>query len=368
MEWPGCHVAGPRDLAMDTNPFARYPFTREASAYVKDRGYSMEDVIVKPAYGQVRTRARQRVLDAIKGKQHANSIDDAERELLSYPVARILVAASGDQYLIKRFALYESKWAYDRLQAEDERGLISVGNEFGLNIKASQRFNDRKLELHFTDYLRYAAGFRDMDWKLINQTVISGKVYVTKGMCARLIEEAIRGRVQAGLTGKVPEPIVTALEPHLAEIRESLDALKAERNIAADGEVSEDAFPPCMKALLSDLQKGMNLPHTARFALTSFLANIGLDKEQIMELYRVAPDFREELTRYQVEHITGSSGTEYTAPSCKTMMTYGNCSGKNPRCEWVTHPLSYYRKAMTRKAKMMSAPTAVPDNKESKSQ
>jgi DNA primase large subunit len=296
------------------------------------------------------------VLSAIKGEQEAHRFDDEERELLSYPVARILVAAIGDQYLIKRFSLYESKWAYDRLREEDDRGLMAVGNEFGLNIKISPRFSDRKLELHFTDYLRYAAGFRDLDWKLINQTVINGKVYITKGMCARLVEEAIRDRVHAGLTGKVPEPIVTALEPHLAEIRESLDALKAERNMVADGEVSEDAFPPCMKALLSDLQRGTNLPHTARFALTSFLANIGLDKEQIMDLYRMAPDFREDMTRYQVEHITGGSGTEYTAPSCKTMMTYGNCSGKNPQCEWVTHPLSYYRKAMLRKARMQVAP------------
>jgi DNA primase large subunit len=326
MEWPGRHPAGARDVAMDTITFARYPFTREASAYVRDRGYSMEDVINKPAYGQVRTRARQRVISAVKGKLHACRFDDPERELLSYPVARIMVAAVGDQYLIKRYALHEAKWAYDWLQDEDDRGLIAVGNEFGLNVKASQLFSDRKLELHFTDYLRYAAGFRDLDWKLINQTIISGKVYITKGMCARLIEEAVRGRVQTGFAGKVPEPVVKALEPHLVEIRTALDALKAERNMTVDGEVSEDAFPPCMKALLADLQRGLNLPHTARFALTSFLANIGLDKEQIMDLYRLAPDFREDMTRYQVEHITGSSGTEYTAPSCKTMMTYGNCS------------------------------------------
>jgi DNA primase large subunit len=355
-------------MAMDTITFAKYPFTKEASAYVKDRGYSIEDVIVRPAYAQVRTRARQRVLSAIRGEDSGYRFDDAERELLSYPVARILVAAAGDQYLIKRFALYESKWAYDRLREEDEHELLSVGNEFGLNVKSSPRFNDKKLEMHFTDYLRYAAGFRDMDWKLINQTIIGGKVYVTKGMFARLLEEAIRGRVQAGLTGKVPEPIVTALEPHLAEIKAALDELKAERNIATDGEVSEDAFPPCMKSLLSDLQRGTNLPHTARFALTSFLANIGLDKEQIMELYRMAPDFREDLTRYQVEHITGGSGTEYTAPSCKTMMTYGNCIGRNQQCEWSTHPLIYYRKAMTRRAKMMAVPAAVPENNESKPQ
>ena len=41
-----------------------------------------------------------------------------------------------------------------------------------------------------------------------------------KGMFARLLEEAVRGRVQTGLQAKVPrEPIVTALEPYLAEIK-----------------------------------------------------------------------------------------------------------------------------------------------------
>ena len=85
-----------------------------------------------------------------------------------------------------------------------------------------------------------------------------------------------------------------------------------------------------------------------------------------MDLYRMAPDFREDMTRYQVEHITGGSGTEYTAPSCKTMMTYGNCSGKNPMCEWVTHPLSYYRKALARKAKLQVAPAVTPESGEGK--
>lgn len=64
-------MAGPQDVAVDSIAFAKYPFTREASAYVKDRGYSIEDVIVRPAYGQVRTRARQRVLNAIKGEPGA---------------------------------------------------------------------------------------------------------------------------------------------------------------------------------------------------------------------------------------------------------------------------------------------------------
>jgi len=48
---------------------------------------------------------------------------------------------------------------------------------------------------------------------------------------------------------------------------------------------------------------------------------------------------------YQVEHITGrgGSGTEYTAPACAAMRTTGLCVNRDPLCERVNHPLSYYK-------------------------
>lgn len=340
---------------MDLTDLSKYPFTQEAMNLVRDRQYSIEDVVVKPAYGQVRTRARKRVLNAITGEAGADErLPDPERELLSYPVTRMMVAALEDQYLIKRFALWESKRAYELLLTESDECLIAVGSDFGL----STQVKDRDFILHFTDYLRYAAGLRNLEWKLINRKVVSGRVYLPKDSYARLLEEAVREKIQSGMSLKVPPALSEALEPYMKDIRVALDKLKTERGEIDIGEVTKDAFPPCMKLLLDDLQKGINLPHTARFALTSFLANIGLDKEAIMELYRMAPDFREELTRYQVEHILGGSGTEYTSPSCKTMMTYGNCNGRNKMCDFVTHPLSYYRKTQRRRAKDQAAARA----------
>jgi len=49
-------------------------------------------------------------------------------------------------------------------------------------------------------------------------------------------------------------------------------------------------------------------------------------------------------TRYQIEHISGSSGTEYKPPSCSTMRTYGNCYGADELCSRIKHPLNYYRR------------------------
>lgn len=349
-------VLGQRGPAMDTVGFAKYPFTQEASAYVRDRKYSIADIVQKPAYGQVRTRAKKRVLNAILGEPKADELlPDPERELLSYPVARMLVAMTEDQYLIKRFALWESKRAYDLLLSESDPGLIEVGRDFGVSSKSK----DREFVLHFSDYLRHAAALRNLEWKLINRKMIAGMVYVPRESFARLLEEAIRDKVQAGFGSKVPAELQPALEPYMVEIREALTKLKNDKGLAGEGEVTQDSFPPCMRNLLSDLQKGINLPHTARFALTAFLANIGLDKEAIMDLYRLAPDFREDLTHYQVQHITGGSGTEYTCPGCKTMMTYGNCGAKNKLCEYVTHPLAYYRKAQRLRARDLAVAQAL---------
>jgi len=77
--------------------------------------------------------------------------------------------------------------------------------------------------------------------------------------------------------------------------------------------------------------------------MTAFLHTIGLGVSQIVELYCRAPDFDIDKTLYQVQHITGGGGTEYTSPACATMRTYGLCIGKDALCPRVNHPLSYYK-------------------------
>jgi len=126
----------------------------------------------------------------------------------------------------------------------------------------------------------------------------------------------------------------------------AVEGIKERAYGAEYGDVRMDAMPPCMKHWLRRLQEGQNVPHHARFALVAFLRALGMDPEEIMKMFAVAPDFDEEKTRYQVEHITGRiSSTEYEPMECSTMKTYGICMGADELCsrEWLKHPMQYYR-------------------------
>ncbi len=106
--------------------------------------------------------------------------------------------------------------------------------------------------------------------------------------------------------------------------------------------------------MYDEITSGHHLSHIGRFTLTSFLTNIGMTTEEVVNLYRSLSDFKERLTRYQVEHIAGARGsrTKYIPPRCDTLRTHGVCTGMNEICRKIRHPLAYYRRKLrTIKAK-----------------
>ena len=184
------------------------------------------------------------------------------------------------------------------------------------------------------------SGLQEERWRLVNRELEEGRVVVRQEEKDELIRERIRVVLQRQLPLDVPGHICTLLAPALESITTAHQASVLEQF----GTIDEGSFPPCINAIIGALTGGRNIPHTARFALTAFLHTIGMDTNAIVELYCRAPDFDVGKTLYQVEHITGRGGTEYTAPSCAAMRTTGLCVNKNVLCTRVKHPLHYYRK------------------------
>ncbi len=330
--------------------YAYYPFTSCASDYVKSSGKSIESLLDGDFGKDVIDRAKERVIQAIRG-DIKNAFDgknipmpiDVEKELFSYPVARIFVSCIGDHYLIRRYALKEAEAAHSHMTDEEPKFLEELAREFNIQCELVGRYDFR---IHFADYLRFASGMHYPEWKLVNRRLEAGHVILTKKNFTRLLQEAIRDRIQSSLPLDLSPALKSSFSSHTVDISRHFEELKAEFHSDDFGEVNSECFPPCIKHMLSLVQAGQNLAHSARFALTSFMANIGMNAEEIIDIYRVSPDFDEGQTSYQVKHIIGSSGKVYTAPNCATMATYGNCFGKEQICDGVSHPLSFYRKKL----------------------
>lgn len=280
-----------------------------------------------------------------RGEDHTSRYM-AKKSVLSYLFSRLL-ASCLDDWVRRKYAVKEGRRYRKLLEDEDPSriehvvGLLSA--DFG--IEAYYNKEEHDVKVHVSSYLKAPSKLKDEQWRLLNQELIDGYVEISTKRFIRLVEEYLKERLEEKL--KVTDEIKDLLEPYLKEIIPLAEEEKKKAGRIKFKKTDWECFPPCMSQILQDLQSGVNISHTARFAITSFLLNINLDVEQIISLFSSAPDFNEEKTRYQVEHIAGGKGTEYACPACDTMKTYHNCYA---HCN-TYHPLSYYEQCMRRKEK-----------------
>jgi len=327
---------------------AKYPWSVEARKLVKQLDISLSEV---DGNSLALRRARQRLIEALDVK-HVSTPDervtDEFAELTSFFVAKALVDAVKSIFLRRRWATAEAKRAHHFFLRESDRRLALLAKRnFGWNINSEvTRIAGREFShsLHFSDYLAAASGFQDRYWKLVNKRMVDGYVLLRKPDTARVLAAAVELLLIKDVkkvSAPFPPNIQQVYEEVEAQVRSRTDRLQQE----VRGALVPEAFPPCMKALLADLEEGRPLSHIARFTITSFLLHVGMNVEDILDLFRKAPDFREDIARYQIEHIAGKRGsTEYTPPSCAYLDTVHLCVGKDRLCKAIRHPLSYYRR------------------------
>ena len=329
---------------------AKYPFLKVGLNLLEALDLQLDD-LAGPIYTKAVDRAKERVIEAIVKGEVSEQLADPQTELLSYPLAVMFVTLVGEQFLNRRYALSEAVRAYNLLQNEYEEKLLQIArDEFGWNIRQDPESIDgvmHNLKVGFQDYLRVAAGFHEGKWKLVNRKMTNGYVSITGVEASRLmqveVEKWVNERVATPSSFKLPQ----TLQVRLDEIKKTFDENRSKLGgRALPAEVMNEAFPPCINYCLEGLLAGRRASHMERFALTSFLVNIGMPLDQMVSFYTSVTDFDESLTRYQIEHIAGMKGnrTKYTPPTCNTLRTHGVCRNPDSVCKSVVHPLSYYRK------------------------
>jgi len=340
----------------ELSTLAKYPFLNASKIYVKDNALSVEELLDDPLYERARIIGVERLDNAFKYRNVGNRIlateYDGVMELLSYPIARMVAVCIDDIYFKRRYALGEAVHAYKNLINESTSFLLDVSKEFNLNVK--HREDTNKLSIYFTDYLRNAPT-RYKEWKMINREMKAGYIHISHRDLARLIQEALRSRINNELDARKCNRVISdTFSSDINRIKNKVMMHRKKMEAVPVGKLDIEKLPPCMKEILAAIQSGENVPHMGRFALVAFLNSLRLNTNDILKLFSSAPDFEEEKTRYQVEHITGStSSTAYTPPGCDKMRTYGICPADkmDELCKRKRHPLSYYKTKWNKNSK-----------------
>lgn len=327
---------------------ARYPFLEDAREAVAEAGVDLAELVSND--DAVVERATERVTQAITEGEVGDGVREARVELLSYPVARVIVSLVDEHVALRKYAVAEARTAHERFRADfqDDTELQSVDrdrlsleqllHEFDLGSDVHESATGYEMDV--PAYLLLSAGIRGEEWRLVNRELKGGRVPIEAAELTRLLRAAVEDRVSEDLPLTVPDAVAVPLSDAVRSIESTLDDLDLTTEIDA---VVPELFPPCMQHLLQQVRDGEHLEHHSRFAITSFLTTIGLTTDEIIEIYSVNPGFGEDVTRYQTDHIRGDSGpTEYTPPSCATMKSYGDCHNPDALCEHISHPLSYY--------------------------
>jgi DNA primase large subunit len=330
------------------NDYAKYPFLKTATKYVSIPDLKIQD-LEDQELENILERAEERLHEAILNITVSRNLQCQEDiEIMSFPVAIMLAIATKDSFIKKRYALAEANGTYEELRKEPSEKVLEFARNFGWKIATNEEPTiPYAFSLNFADYLRNTAHLRDKPWKLVNHILSNGNVYLGKDEAARLLKEEVQRYIEKKL--EIEE--LPTFSPKISEIAERIKKLSSEIVGQAEFEgfpkiIVQTAFPPCIKSLYEAISSGRHLSHVGRFTLTSFLINIGMPPENVIELFKSFSDYSERMTRYQVEHIAGEKGsrTRYIPPKCDTLQTHGVCINPDEICRKIRHPLGYYRR------------------------
>jgi DNA primase large subunit len=365
-----------------TPTHARYPFLSAAREAVAEADLRLPALVAAdaPAVERGVERVERALLDGTTASETPGRWD-VRAELLSYPVARVLVSLLDVPAAVEKYAAAEAATArerFDEALAGGETTLRSVGErslsradllaEFDLAGVVRREPGDgpgsgrtpggagegrgARFRVGVGAYLRLSDPEWGGEWRLAVRELAAGEVRVTREELHRLLQEAVRRRVADGLPFDVRasaggEEIADALGDDVGRLR---DLLSDRDPVPAVDVVEPDLFPPCVRALFERAREdgATALDPEAAFALDAFCAAIGMDPDAAAAAQGATGEEREAVT-YRATYLADRRGSQYPPPSCATMQANGDCvpvAERDERCEAVASPLAYYAEAV----------------------
>ena len=334
-------------IKLGTSDLAKYSFLNEASDYIRETHFEFEE-FNRPEMKHVIDRAAERIeIEITKGLVY-EKLDKYEIEILTFLVTLIIAKSIGSESILKKYSLFEAmraeKYLTEDLRKErnNERKrllLFKIFEDlFKINVDLDSKDNNL-FKVRVTDYLTRAPNFHEEEWKLINRLVHNGYVYLDADETVRLIRSEltslIYSRVKTMTLSNLPEYIKAKVDDLRTKLKPHYEYRRYQPT----------HYPPCIKKALEMMNRGENLPHSARLMLATYMLAIGKSVDDIVILFHNAPDYNENITKYQVEHLAGNRGshTKYSVPSCEKLRNENLCFATE-ECNGITNPIQFRSK------------------------
>jgi DNA primase large subunit len=330
----------------DLSDLDKYPFLNGAGEYLRTTGFGWDE-IGRPEWKHIIDRATERIEFGIHGKIYYPPLEKPEIEILTFLVSLLIVKSLGNEPVLKKFALAEARRAEKflkedlfKLSESRKRALFAKIFEdlFKLKIEMSDDF--RLYKVRVVDYLTRTSHFHEQEWKLINKLVHNGFVYLDADETVRLI----RNELSVLIYQKIKAMAIIQLPEVIKKKADELRVKFGER-YEPSFTMPVTKYPPCINHAIDAMNRGENLPHSARVMLATFMLATKKPIDEIVLMFENAPDFNEKITRYQVEHLAGMKGghTKYSVPSCDKLRTENLCFA-TVECDGLINPIQFGRR------------------------
>ena len=319
-----------------------YPFLKISMEAVKDLPVP---VLVNDAeYLDVMDEAVRRIDSAGTGRPYVSGLADVRRiggrpfpsDVVTFVVSLLILSMPGLRRLASMWALAESRRAGAAMGHDIIRGRMDRIEALVAEVAGTAIHYRNGYGIPVAGYIRASIGISGGSWKLVNQKVHGGMVFLTQRQLVRLLEERTRlyiVRLLGSVTGVPQSQYINDAAGRLAA-----EYPQAERQ--AGSAPNPASYPPCITHAVESLERNENLSHAGRFLLGSYMIRIGRDMDGIVPYFAGAPDYDERVTRYQLGQIANRG---YMCPSCDKVRSSNLCY-EAPECAGVTNPIQFGRK------------------------
>lgn len=180
----------------------KYPFSEEAKAIAASLGKEIKKEYLEAGALRFRSMLNK------SAEKYSNLVPQSLKELyvVSYPFARLLASAIGDQLAIKSYAEGEARRCYNILREEgSEEDAKKLSDELGLKIRKEGDAN----VIGFSDYTKVP--FRPKGMELVNQKLSRGMVFMENGEMFKLMHARMLQEISKGLPikkGEIPDEVI----------------------------------------------------------------------------------------------------------------------------------------------------------------